>query len=82
MFWSCPASHSLWGEIFRSLLKVTGKPIDPYAMIALFGVTPPTVPLSSLKAAFVTLLARRSRGNLQYLLSIAYGKEKSLILSN
>lgn len=62
MFWSCPALYSYWREIFRSLSKVTQKSIEPNAMIALFGTSPPTISLSSSEAAFVafvTLLARR-----------------------
>ncbi len=62
MFWSCSALQSYWEEIFRSMSKVAGKLIKPNAMTALFGVSLPMVPLSSLEAAFiafVTLLARR-----------------------
>ena len=43
--WSCPALQSLWEEIFRSSAKVTGKSIEPNAMIALFSVIPATVPV-------------------------------------
>lgn len=62
MFWSCPTLQSYWVEIFGSLSKITGKLIEPNPLIALFGVTPPTVSISSLETkltAFVTLLARR-----------------------
>ena len=62
MFWSCPVLHSFWREIFETLSKVTRKLIEPNPMIALFGVCPSIIKLSSLEAAlvaFVTLLARR-----------------------
>ena len=62
MFWSCPVIQSYWLEIFDSLSRIAGKPIDPNAFTALFGVIPPTMSVSSSEAAFiafVTLLARR-----------------------
>ena len=62
MFWSCPALLCYWKEIFGSLSRVTHKLIEPNATIALFGVSPPSIPFSSSESAFisfVTLLARR-----------------------
>ena len=62
MFWSCPALHSFWRDIFGTLSQVTHKVIEPNPMTALFGTPPSTIPPSSSEAtfiAFVTLLARR-----------------------
>lgn len=61
-FWSCPALFLYWSEIIRSLSKIIQKSREPNAMIALFGISPPTISLSSSEAAlvaFVTLLMRR-----------------------
>ena len=62
MFWSCAVLQPYWVGIFESLSKVVGRPVEPNAITALFGVTSPTLSLSSVEAAFVafvTLLARR-----------------------
>ena len=60
MFWSCPSLSTFWIEIFETLTALTGTPIVPNPITALFGI--PQLPLPRPQAdliAFVTLLARR-----------------------
>ena len=60
--WSCPSLHEYWSKVFDILSDVLELTISPSPFTALFGVLPPTVPLSSYKAdfvAFITLVARR-----------------------
>ena len=60
--WSCPNLHEYWSKVFDILSDVLELTISPSPFTALFGVLPPTVPLSSYKAdfvAFITLVARR-----------------------
>ena len=60
--WFCPSLYGYWSKVFDILACVLEQTISPSPFIALFGVVPPTVPLSSYKAdfvAFITLVARR-----------------------
>ena len=60
MFWSCASLNTFWTDIFATLTELTGMPIEPNPMTALFGIS--EVPMSRTQAdliAFVTLLARR-----------------------
>lgn len=60
--WFCPNLHGYWSKVFEMLSSVLEQTISPSPFIALFGVLPPTIPLSSYKAdfvAFITLIARR-----------------------
>lgn len=60
MFWSCASLYNYWMTIFKTLSEVTGTPLQPNAITALFGIS--LVPLPKLQLdviAFATLLARR-----------------------
>ena len=62
MFWTCPSLYNFWKLIFDAFSETIGVPVEPSPFLALFGVTPQNMHLSSYNCkmvAFCTLLARR-----------------------
>lgn len=63
MFWSCPTLTTFWSDIFNTFTKIYGETVNPNPLTAIFGISPPSCPLSRNARdviAFTTLIARRS----------------------
>lgn len=61
-FWLCPELISFWTSIFKSISDVFRLKVEPCPLVALFGLNPSKVSLSSLQSnalAFCLIIAKR-----------------------